>query len=191
MLIRSLLPSERELYRAHLLRLSDEDRFTRFCGSHSDDAINDHVTRIDFSRDHIKVAFDPELNIIAAAHLCVMDAATAEFSLSVEPPFRHQGWGRLLFKSAITWMTNVGIERAYCSCLRSNGPMLHIAVSEGMAVVHDDSQVDAYLQLEKDGLQTVIAEIIEEQIGWIDFAAKYLIAPNTIKYFCEKYGIAS
>lgn len=88
-------------------------------------------------------------------------------------------------------MTNVGIERAYCSCLRSNGPMLHIAVSEGMAVVHDDSQVDAYLQLEKDGLQTVIAEIIEEQIGWFDFAAKYLIAPNTIKYFCEKYRIAS
>jgi GNAT superfamily N-acetyltransferase len=191
MLTRSLLPSERELYRAHLLRLSQEDRFTRFCCSLSDTAINHHVDNIDFGKEHIKVAFDDRLNVIAAAHLCAVSDEIAEFSLSIETPFRNKGYGRELFKSSIAWMKATGVKKAYCSCLRSNGPMLHIALSEGMQVHFDESQADAYLALDKAGLGEIFSEMMEEQFAWLDFTAKYLISPNKIKFFFEKYKLAS
>ena len=190
MLTRSLLPSERELYRAHLLRLPAEDRFTRFCCTVSDESVNKYVDGIDFAKDHIKVSFDQHLNVIAAAHLCALDDDTVEFSLSIEPPFRHKGYGRELFRNSIAWIKAVGIKRAYCSCLRTNGPMLHIAVTEGMDVCFDESQVEAYLPLDKAGMGEIITEVIEEQIAWLDFTAKYLLTPNNIKYIREKYKLA-
>jgi hypothetical protein len=87
-------------------------------------------------------------------------------------------------------MRSTGMQRAYCSCLRSNGAMLHLALSEGMDVAYEGGQADGYLPLDRAELGEIMQDIIEQQIGWLDFAAKYLIPPNRLNYMVEKYKLA-
>lgn len=191
MITRFLLSSERALYRAHLLRLSPDDRAMRFCGGLADHAIDDFVEHLDFTKVRVKVAFDGSLNVVAAAHLCLIDADQVEFALSIESAHRNHGAGRALFRSAIIWMRNIGARTALCSGLRDNHPMLNLAISEGMEIRFDAQQFDAQLLLAKPDLDGVVSEILEEQIGWIDFTRKYLWGPNRLSYLREKYRPAS
>jgi len=185
MLTRDLQPSERLLFRDHLLRLSQDDRISRFAGMRSDKGIDDYVAQIDFMRDHIKVAFDERLNVIAAIHLVMVDPESAEFALSIEQAYRGKGYGRALFKSAIRWMQNRGVKKAYSLCMRSNGPMLHIAETEGMQLHFDGSEVEAFLDLDQTSFSDFWQEMAEEQGAWLDFTGKFLTSPFGYDYLAN------
>ena len=67
--IRTLTASELPKYRDHLLRLDEADRRLRFGFPISDQAIRDHVRKIDLATDRMLVQVDDELEIIGAVHI--------------------------------------------------------------------------------------------------------------------------
>ena len=56
--IRKILPTELPQYRAHLLRLDRADRYARFTGILSDEAVERHCAAINWGRTVILGAFE-------------------------------------------------------------------------------------------------------------------------------------
>lgn len=94
--LRGLTRRDAEAYRAHLLRLSPQDRRLRFHGTTGEERVADYVRRLNWSRAFLFGIFiEDELR--AVAELFPTTADEGELALSVETPFQHLGLGRVLF----------------------------------------------------------------------------------------------
>lgn len=173
MKVKSLSALELAKYEAHLLRLSPQDRHLRFSGFVSEKSIREYIRTIRLLQDAVKVIYDDDLNVVAAIHIILFeDGKCAEIALSVEPHMRGKGLGHELFKSAVKWVRARSVERIYSMCLRDNKPMVKIALSEGMALYHDSLETEAYLEIDRPTLFSIMDELLEEQYGWADFTKK-------------------
>ena len=89
--IRSLAPRHKDRIAAHLLRLSERDRYLRFGYPATDEQVGNYAEGIDFERDEVIGIFNRRLELIAMAHLAYAPAPQlpdrppmAEFGVSVE-----------------------------------------------------------------------------------------------------------
>jgi len=174
MLLRHLLPVEFDKYRDHLLRLSKDDRRMRFGGYTSDESIATYVKGLTAIDNVIYACFDQELNVVAALHICIVrgkEKTIAELGLSVEKSQRGKGYGHELFKKAIEWGQNRGIDELFTQCLSENSFMISIASKEGMSRTTEDGEVFAKLNLGKTVPQ-LGTEMFEEYLAWFDFGMK-------------------
>ena len=101
--IRSLTPRHRERILAHLLALTENDRYLRFGYPATDAQIARYVDTLDFDRDEVFGIFNRKIELIAAAHLAYSPApqrsdepAMAEFGVSVLPTARGRHFETLL-----------------------------------------------------------------------------------------------
>jgi GNAT superfamily N-acetyltransferase len=59
-----------------------------------------------------------------------LDEATI-YHMGVAPPYRGQGFGRLLLRRATRVLVNHGVWRIFCDTPETNSPMIHLFEEEG------------------------------------------------------------
>ena len=152
-----LRDTDRVALTEHFLALDADDRRLRFGASLSDDAIRALDERIDFDRDEIFGIAGDDLRLLAVVHVAFYPAK-AELGLSVLPGVRGLGLGNALFSRAVMHLTNRGVREVFVHCLSQNGAMMHLARKNGMRVVHDGPETDAYLMLPSATAGSILAE---------------------------------
>jgi len=168
---RNLSRFERDALEQHLLALGDADRRLRFGIALPDQAIRDYVAGIDFERDAVFGVFDDSLQLVAAAHLARCDRH-AELGVSVLPSWRGRGAGAALLARSHTHARNWGIRALFMHCLSENGAMMHLARNQGMRIVTEHGESDAWLELPPADASSYTDQLLAERIGLFDFALK-------------------
>ena len=155
---------DRPALATHFLSLDGEDRRLRFGAPIADEAIREYVARLDFERDGLFAVQDERLAIVAAVHVAT-SANSAEMGLSVVKGARGRGHGHILFRRAVTFLRNRGVEAVFVHCLSENGAMMHLARKNGMRVVHSAGESDARLEIDPATADSFINEWLDDQKG--------------------------
>lgn len=162
---------------AHLLSLSNEDRYLRFGYAASDTQIGRYVDLLDFDRDEVFGIFNRKLELLAQAHLAYLPDSgpsrhTAEFGVSVLPKARGRGYGARLFDHAVLHARNRQVDTLIIHALSENTAMLKIARNAGAVVEREGGEAEARLRLPPETLATVIEALVESQAAEIDYQIK-------------------
>lgn len=127
--IRRLWPAERDLFKAHLLRLDSDTRRERF-GSTVSDAFLENYAETTFGVGGLVYAYIEDGEVRGAAELRGLEdivAQTGEAAFSVERAWRRRGYGSALFGRLLTAARNRGIRTLYMTCLPENAAMRRLA----------------------------------------------------------------
>jgi GNAT superfamily N-acetyltransferase len=178
--IRSLGPAHCARIRAHLLALSEHDRYLRFGFAATDEHVSRYADGLDFERDEIFGVYNRKLELLAVAHLARPAEALgsqsckncAEFGVSVAASARGRGLGTRLFERALMHARNAGVDMLFIHALSENTAMLKIAQKAGALVERNGSETEAYVLLPKADFDSRMTEFIEEQIAQTDYALK-------------------
>ena len=174
--IRSLSERHRRIIARHLLALNASDRYLRFGYAAQDTQIQTYVDQLNFERDEIYGIYNRKVQLIAVAHLALSGDPKcnncAEFGVSVLEDARGKGYGSLLFDRAVTHARAEGVDLMFIHALSENTAMLKIARNAGATVERDGSESEAYLKMPPATLDTKLTDIVEEQLGEMDFQLK-------------------
>jgi RimJ/RimL family protein N-acetyltransferase len=176
--IRSLAARHKPRIAAHLIALSEQDRYLRFGYPATDEQISRYVEAIDFDRDEVFGIFNRRLELIAMAHLAnapspdAAPASFAEFGVSVAAIARGRGYGARLFEHAMLHARNRGVDTLFIHALSENIAMLKIARKAGAIVERDGAETEAWLKLPPETIVTRFGELVEGQAAEIDYRLK-------------------
>jgi ribosomal protein S18 acetylase RimI-like enzyme len=171
--VRSLAERHRPRILAHLLSLSENDRYLRFGYAASDAQIARYTDLIDFAQDEVFGIFNRRLKLIAQAHLAAMPGShQAEFGVSVLPHARGRGFGSRLFDHAVLHARNRGVDTLLVYALSENTPMLRIARSAGATVERDGGEALAKLKLPPEDLRSHLDELVGDGAAELDYRLK-------------------
>ena len=174
--IRSIGPSHRERIAAHLLALSQPDRYLRFGYAANDEQIGRYVEGLNFERDEIFGIYNRKLQLIAMAHLAFSTnpelQSGAEFGVSVLAKARGRGYGSRLFDRAVMHARNDGVDMMFIHALSENTVMLNIARKAGARIERTGSESEAFLKLPMANLDSRMTEMVEEQMAQTDYHFK-------------------
>ncbi len=162
---------QRDALADHFLALSPEDRRLRFGVGLSDHGIRDYVARIDFGRDAVFGVFDEEMRLVGVGHLARGDEL-AELGVSVLPAHRGRGLGGALLARAHTHARNWGVPSLFMHCLSENSPMMHLARKQGMRIVAERGEADAYLELPPGDPASIVNALFADRVALFDYALK-------------------
>lgn len=146
-LYRKLLPTERDTFLAHLLRLDAADRRLRFCTSATDLAIRDYCERKDWWKTTTLGCFIGG-TLRGAAELVRIEGAypaKAELAITVEKPHQDRGIGTALLARALTLARNRYIGSVVMICLAENRKMRHIAHKFGAELDFGEGEIEGRL----------------------------------------------
>ena len=169
--VRELSRLDRAALEKHFLALGAEDRKLRFGIPLSDEGVRAYVARIDFERDAAFGVFDDELQLVGAAHLA-HNAGHAELGLSVLPERRGRGLGGALLARAHTHARNWGVHALFMHCLSENRTIMHLARKQGMEIVAERGEADAWLKLQPADASSRFGEIFAQRFALFDQALK-------------------
>jgi len=162
--------------KAHLLALSVHDRYLRFGYAANDEHITRYIEGLNFDRDEIYGIFNRNLDIVAMAHLALMQtpgrASSAEFGVSVLAYARGRGYGARLFERAVMHARNEKVSQIYIHALSENAPMIRIARKSGATLERDGSETEAYLRLPKRDLDSRVTELVVDQYAKANYSIK-------------------
>lgn len=96
----------------------------------------------------------------------------AEFGVSVLAHVRGRGYGQRLFERAVVHARNQGVEQLLIHALTENKVMLSIAAQAGARLVRDGSETEALLQLPPANFDTLLGEVLDEQLAQTDYRWK-------------------
>jgi GNAT superfamily N-acetyltransferase len=173
--IRELSRLDRPALERHFLSLESEDRRLRFGASLNNAAVRAYVARIDFERDAAFGVFDDDLHLVGAAHLARADAH-AELGVSVLPGHRGRGVGGALLARAHTHARNWGARTLFMHCLTENAAMMHLARKQGMDIVAETGEADAWLKLPLADASSHFGEVFAQRVALFDYALKTQLA---------------
>jgi RimJ/RimL family protein N-acetyltransferase len=170
--IRRLWPSDVGAYRAHLLRLDSDARYSRFFAFVSDEVVAEHANRC-FGGDTLVFGFFVDGEIRGAAELHILRSPAglrereAETAFSIEKPWRHIGLGAALLQRLMSAASSRGMRVLIISCLPQNFAMQSLAKKFGVAMNSESDEVMGRLKVQFPTAQSFLAEFIEESC---DFA---------------------
>jgi len=174
--IRSMGPGHRDRIAAHLLALDAADRYMRFGYSAGDAQIRHYVETLDFERDDVFGIYNRRLQLLSVAHLAYANtsecANCAEFGVSVLKHARGRGYGKRLFERAVMHARNQGVDMLFIHALTENTPMLAIAAHAGARLERDGSETEAYLHLPPANFDTLLTEMVHEQVAQANYKLK-------------------
>jgi GNAT superfamily N-acetyltransferase len=174
-LIRELSRLDLPALQAHFLSLGAQDRRLRFGVPLGDSAIAAYVSRIDFDRDAAFGIFDDELRLSGAAHLA-REPGHAELGVSVLPRYRGRGQGGALLARSHVHARNWGVRALFMHCLSENGAMMHLARKQGMQILSECGEADAWLKLPPADAGSHFSELFAERVALFDYACKSQLA---------------
>jgi RimJ/RimL family protein N-acetyltransferase len=155
----------------HFRALSKEDLRLRFGGPMTEERLGQYVAGIDLARDAVFGVFDGELRLVGVAHVALMEDG-AELGVSVIPGERGKGIGNALFQRANAYARNQFLGQLFMHCLVENQVMMHIARKNGMKMVTEAGEADAYLELAPTDTATIAQEMWQERVALFDVALK-------------------
>ena len=171
-----LSPEHLPMIKRHLLALSAHDRYLRFGYAANDEHISRYIEGLHFERDEIYGIFNRNLQIVAMAHLALMQApgrvSMAEFGVSVLAYARGRGYGARLFERAVMHARNEKVSEIYIHALSENAPMIRIARKSGATLERDGSETEAYLRLPKRDLDSRVTELVVDQYAKANYSIK-------------------
>lgn len=177
--VRSLGKRHRERIAAHLMELSESDRYLRFGYIATDAQVSKYVDLLDFDRDEVFGIFNRRLELIAMAHLAHPTEPgvssrdnMSEFGVSVLPKARGRGFGKRLFEHAMLHARNRGVHLLFIHALSENTVMLKIARNAGATVRRDGSESEAWLELPDDTIASHMGQLVEQQAAELDYRLK-------------------
>ena len=177
--IRSLGPRHRERIAAHLLLLSESDRYLRFGYIATDAQMSKYIDLLDFEQDEVFGIFNRKLELIAMAHLAHSMAnevegrpPMSEFGVSVLPQYRGRGFGARLFEHAMLHARNRGVQTLFIHALSENVAMLKIARRAGATVERDGSESAAWLKLPPDSIASQMGQLVERHAAELNYQFK-------------------
>jgi GNAT superfamily N-acetyltransferase len=170
-LIRELSPIERPALERHFLALGASDRRLRFGVPLNDFAIRGYVARIDFERDALFGVSADDLHLVGAAHLG-RARGHAELGISVLEAHRNLGIGGALLGRANLRARNWGVRVLFMHCLTENNAMMRLARNQGMAIMTEQGETDAWLALPPADAATHFGEVFEQRAALFDYALK-------------------
>lgn len=143
----ALQAAERNRIRAHLLRLSPEDRSLRFAaGLVTDDTICRYVDSIAFERDIVMGLVSKRGLVIGFVHGCVFDARGCrhvETAFSVDAAWRGHGFGSRLMDAVLVRAGAGGAATLVGQCAVRNLPMRRIFERAAMSLTREDDELCA------------------------------------------------
>ncbi|MBU3646532.1 MAG: GNAT family N-acetyltransferase [Limnohabitans sp.] len=161
---------------AHLLSLSEHDRYLRFGYTATDQQIERYVAGLQFERDEIYGIFNRNLDIVAMAHLALMQDAgrepSSEFGVSVLAYARGRGYGARLFERAVLHARNEKVYQMYIHALSENAPMIRIARKAGATIERDGAETEAFLRLPKRDFDSRVTELVADQFAKTNYSIK-------------------
>ena len=128
----------------HLLRLSPDDRYLRFCITAGDSFIQRYVFEVmDLSRDLAFGAYS-DGKLVGLANIAIVSDTSCELAFSIDADFRGTGLARSLMKTAIARCRELGVTKLCMSCLRENRKMQALATSFGlnMTITYDEAYAE-------------------------------------------------
>ncbi len=161
---RKLLPFEWPHLRDHLLRLSREDRMSRFTGYVADEVVAAHCARLDWRRTAVIGFFEAGV-LRGAAELAWDDPRLgwrAELAVTVERPWQDQGTGTELARRAIVICRNRALRSIYMICLLDNRRMQHIARKFEGSLAFIDGQAEADIVVPYPSQATLFEEVVAD-----------------------------
>lgn len=142
--------------RAHLGRLSPDDRRARFCAAVSDAALDVHVASM-WARSSLVIAahdgplwsgpFHAAGEVRALAELAIA-GGDAEIGLSVDGGLRRRGVGTYLVQTAARLLAPRGVARLTAFTVSGNRAMLRLARSSGASVEASGGDVEIVFDVE-------------------------------------------
>jgi len=171
--IRELWQGERSSLCEHLLALNAADRRLRFGTPLGDYSVRDYVRRIDFEHDALFGVFDGELRLLGVAHVARADGH-AELGVSVLEGHRNRGIGGALLARAHMRARNWSVGSLFMHCLTENAAMMRLALRQGMDIVTEAGEADAWLRLRPPDAASHFGEVFEQRAALFDYALKSL-----------------
>ncbi|MCO5065979.1 MAG: GNAT family N-acetyltransferase [Rhizobiaceae bacterium] len=148
--VRQLRPSEKLLFRDHLLRLDKESRADRFNGGTKDEFLIAYADR-SFADGTSVIGVVEEGQVIGAAELHENPdpgEPTAEIAFSVEKPWQHRGLGGLLFERLIQTAMGLGYRRLRVTTHAQNAAMKALARRFGAKLTFEAGETVGLIELE-------------------------------------------
>jgi len=176
--IRSLSERHRPRILAHLLAMSERDRYLRFGYAASDAQVARYVEQLDFERDEVFGIFNRRLELVAMAHLAYMEPSAvsprraAEFGVSVAHSAQGKGYGDRLFDHAALHARNRGIDSLLVHALSENSAMLRICRNAGARIERDGPESQAWVKLAPESLASRVEAMVEGRAADIDYNLK-------------------
>ena len=169
--VHRLSDRHRGALKRHFLQLDPLDRQLRFGAPLGDTGIRAYLDNLDFTTSDVFAVFDDALNIVGAMHVAY-DDASAEMGLSVVSAKRGQGIGNSLFERATLRLSNRFVRTVTMHCLRENDAIMHLARKNGMRIVTDGAEADAWLELPHANPASVANEWMSERFAILDYSRK-------------------
>jgi GNAT superfamily N-acetyltransferase len=162
---RALWAFDRAAYLAHLIRLTPDDRLSRFQYAATDEQLERHVDEFLAAGGHLIGWFvDGELR--GAAEVALLgDGHAAEAAFEVEGPWRGRGVGAELVGRALLWARNRGARQLLIHTTRRNTAMLSAAKQRGATFEFDLADADGVIEAPKASWTSHLREIRFEESG--------------------------
>jgi GNAT superfamily N-acetyltransferase len=173
--IRELARADRPALRQHFLSLESHDRRLRFGAAFSDHAVRAYVERCDFERDAVFGVFGEKLELVGVAHLARSDAH-AELGISVLEGHRGRGIGGALLERAHIRGRNWGLKALFMHCLSENAVMMRLARRQGVEIMAQAGEADAWLTLPRADAASHFGEVFAQRVALFDYTLKAQVA---------------
>lgn len=170
--VRRLWPTERDLFREHLLRLDPVTRHQRF-GTVVNDAFLENYAATTFGVGGLVYAYVEDGVVRGAAELRGLDdilVETGEAAFSVEQGWRRRGIGGDLFGRLVTAARNRGIRTLYMTCLPENAAMRRLAAKFEAVLVGGHADVEGVIATGGPTPFTILDEALDNARGFATLA---------------------
>src|SRR3989442_4365287 len=141
----------------------------------NDFAVRIYVKRIDFGNDAVFGLLGDELPLIGAAHLG-RGEGPAEFGVSVLAGHRRRGIGGALLARAHMHARNWRVRALFMHCLTENAAMMHLARKQGMDIVTEAGEADAWLKLPPADAASYMGAVFQQRVALLYSALKRQLA---------------
>lgn len=175
--VRRVLPHEYAKYRQHLKSLDSDSKILRFGCVIKDEVIDQLFHTIENDRDsHVLFCIENNnLEFIAVGHIVTGD--TMELAFSVLKEYQNQGLGSAVMRRCIQWCRTHNILEGEMVCLSSNRAIKHLCNKHGISMVNEQGETMATIHLEPADAGTYISEVINQNLGALDWLRKRAVLP--------------
>jgi RimJ/RimL family protein N-acetyltransferase len=151
-------------YATHLKRLSETDRYTRFCYNIKDEAIDQFILSILYHPDdHHLFTATLDDNILGFGHLA-REGDNWELAVSVEGSHQGKGVADKIMNFMIDWGTTRGVHSVFMHCITQNAKIQHLARKHGLRMVErDGAEVTSRVDLPLPTPMNYTADFMREQ----------------------------
>ncbi len=170
--LRRLTPADLNGFRAHLLRLDEQSRRSRFGMEASDEFVAAYAQRC-FGIDDVIYGFVIDGVVRAAGELRGIGhnlplglGASAEAAFSVETEWRRQGLGAQLMGRIVRAARNRRARTLYMSCLANNEPMLSLARKFSAELSFEPQAADDKITPRAPSPATFLDEAVDDMAGF-------------------------